>query len=614
MNIWVLPSLVAVAIIAGLTFYVIVRPPPTPLGPSTTATLISVLLFAIGDTATYFSTDYDSRWLATSISYSGVMLVGPSCLLLAHRFTEASGHPTPWTHTKWIYLPMLVMAPLWLGMMTNPIHGQFITLNANTRNEHHWVWHLTTYSSYIWAAASFFIYANLCIKVKSISQRRRILIMILAPAVAVAGNLAYLTPAIAMPFDPTPAAFAGTGVLFFAGIYRVGLFSLNPVAMSAIINQQPNGVVITDLDGTLLHWNDAAEVALRSPLSVAIGNFDAWLSPRLAFNDSNRSLSASELKMIVENLEIDAPTPNFKHLHHEDCWIQVRVDYVLSRHNRKIARNYFIRDISKFVQEENERRRVERKMFQSQKLEGIGLLAGGIAHDFNNLLMAIRGNAELLSADTKLDNKARDRLQVIETVSDRAARLTKKLLMYSGDAIAIKTSCDLSQLVRESSELIRTALLPKQLALSLQLEDNCLIEGDESQLEQVLLNLAINAAEAYEGNTGTVTIRTRILNPTHEDPGRCLHSVQSLDTDFVVLEVIDNGCGMTKDTMDRIADPFYSSKSHGRGLGLSAAMGIVRSHSGAIFVESELGEGTRFCALFPKQYALETVSQTVEYA
>lgn len=609
MNIWVLPSLVAVAIIAGLTLYVLVRPPPAPLGPSTTATLVSVLLFAIGDTATYFSADHNTLWLATSISYSGVMLVGPSCLILAHRFAEACGHTISWAHTKWLYLPILVVAPLWLAMMTNPIHGQFITLNANTRSDHHWVWYLNTYSSYILATASFLIYANLSIKVRSKSQRRRILIMITAPAVTVAGNLAYLTPAIAMPFDPTPAAFAGTGILFLAGIYRVGLFSLNPVAMSAIINQQPNGVVITDLDGTLLHWNDAAEKALHSPLSVSIGNFDAWLSPQIELKDSNRCLSVDSFRDIVGNLEIDAPNPNFKLLHHDSTWIQVRVDNVLSRYNRKIARSYFIRDISKFVQEETERRRVERKMFQSQKLEGIGLLAGGIAHDFNNLLMAIRGNAELLSADGKLDEKARDRLRVIETVSDRAARLTKKLLMYSGDAIAVKKDFDLSQLVKGSSELIRTALLPKQLSLSLDLADDCFIQGDESQLEQVLLNLAINAAESYEGSSGTVTIRTEIANPTHQNPGRCLHSIETVDTDYVVLEVIDNGCGMSPDTMDRIADPFYSSKSHGRGLGLSAAMGIVRSHSGAIYVKSELGEGTSFCVLFPKQYVAQEVLQ-----
>lgn len=612
MNIWVLPSLVAVAILAGLTCYVIIREPPAPLGPSTTATLLSVLLFAIGDTATYFSSAPDSLWLATSISYTGIMLVAPSSWMLAHRFAEACGHPTPWSHTNWVYLPIFVIVPLWLAMITNPLHGQFVSVTPNTRNDYHWMWHLHTYVSYLCAAASCLIYATLSVRVKSKVQRRRIIIMLMAPFVTIAANLAYLTSPVVLPFDPTPASFAGTGILFFIGIYRVGLFSLNPVAMSSIIDHQPNGIVVTDMDGTLIHWNQAANQSLRASLHIDQEYFDAWLSTQLKHEQDDRCLTTNELKEKIENLEIGAPIPQFSLFHHQNLWVKIRVDNILSRKDRKVARSYFIRDTSQSVQQENERLGLERKMFQSQKLEGIGLLAGGIAHDFNNLLMAIRGNAELISAETNLDSKARERLSVIVTVSDRAARLTKKLLMYSGDAPALKTPLDLSQLVRETSELIRTALLPKQLSLSLQLADDCWVEGDQPQLEQVLLNLAINAAEAYAGNSGTVTIQTRTTNSSEASLGHCLHSTHNLDADFVMLQVQDEGCGMSSATVDRIVDPFFSSKGYGRGLGLSAVMGIVRSHNGAVYVQSEVDRGARFCVLLPRQHAVQNAPLKIE--
>ncbi len=253
-----------------------------------------------------------------------------------------------------------------------------------------------------------------------------------------------------------------------------------------------------------------------------------------------------------------------------------------------------------------ERLRIERmnqlfheRLLEAQKLESIGVLAGGIAHDFNNLLTMILGNAHLARADLPPDAPAQPALQQIEQATQRAAELTAQMLAYAGKGRFVSGPVEVTALVEANLRLLQAAL-PVGARLDLDLAGPLpAIEGDPTQLRQVLLVLVTNAGEALPGGKGTVTVRTGV-----EDLDRAYLLGTTLPPSlregrYVYLEVADTGPGITPEVQARMFEPFYSTKFSGRGLGLAAALGITRSHHGSIRVESAPGRGTRMRVLLP---------------
>ena len=247
----------------------------------------------------------------------------------------------------------------------------------------------------------------------------------------------------------------------------------------------------------------------------------------------------------------------------------------------------------------------ERKQFDQQlrhvaKLESLGVLAGGVAHDFNNLLTGILGNASLASEMVAPENPARQMMRDVVEGSERAAQLTRQLLAYAGKGRFVIEPLNLSALVRQISNLIRTSI-PKNVQLRLDVADDLPpISGDASQLQQVVMNLVINGAEAIPAEeAGTVLVRTRVQHVDEAYIRSTVLSEHISPGQYVLLEVHDTGAGMAPDIMDRIFDPFFTTKFTGRGLGLAAVLGIVRSHKGALKVYSTPGQGSTFKTLFP---------------
>ena len=253
-----------------------------------------------------------------------------------------------------------------------------------------------------------------------------------------------------------------------------------------------------------------------------------------------------------------------------------------------------------FVRDITERKRAEEALQQAQKLESLGVLAGGIAHDFNNLLMAILGNADLAVLDLSGESPVRSCIEEIEKAARRAAELTRQMLAYSGRGRFVVKSIDLSQTVKEMTQLLR-ASTSKAITLNLDLQPGLPpIRADAAQVQQVVMNLVTNASEAIdEGQTGIVSISTGILHCTREDLDRAYLKEPLAEGRYVYLEVADTGRGIDKETQSKIFDPFFSTKFTGRGLGLAAVLGIVRSHRGAILVEGEPESGSLFRVLFP---------------
>jgi len=234
------------------------------------------------------------------------------------------------------------------------------------------------------------------------------------------------------------------------------------------------------------------------------------------------------------------------------------------------------------VRDITERKRLEEQLLQSQKMEAVGNLAGGVAHDFNNLLQAMLATVQSLRMRRVEPERLAAELAGLEEHIRRGARLPRQLLIFSRREISTRETVDLNETIRAAGRMLRP-LLRENIAFNLDLpEGRLLLRADRGQIEQVLMNLALNAAEAMPGG-GALNVRT----------GR--------DGDWAWLEVEDTGAGIPTVIKDRIFDPFFTTKPAGRGtgLGLSVVLGIVTSHGGSIAVASEVGAGTRFRIALP---------------
>jgi PAS domain S-box-containing protein len=260
-------------------------------------------------------------------------------------------------------------------------------------------------------------------------------------------------------------------------------------------------------------------------------------------------------------------------------------------------------DITGRRRAEEERSSLQAQLLQVQKLESLGLLAGGIAHDFNNILTVIMGSAATASMVLAEDHPARTDVDNVVAAAERAADLTRQLLAYAGKGRFEVKPIDLSRLTRDMSALVETSISKKvQLRLELATELPT-VEADVAQMQQVIMNLVINAAEAIGEQEGTVRLITGVQQFDAADDSQLYGAEELQPGRYVYIQVCDSGCGMDEQTTQKIFDPFYSTKFTGRGLGLAAVLGIARAHEGAIKVDSTPGEGSCFSLFLPASNA-----------
>jgi len=250
--------------------------------------------------------------------------------------------------------------------------------------------------------------------------------------------------------------------------------------------------------------------------------------------------------------------------------------------------------------ERKQHREIEEQLRHTQRLESLGVLAGGVAHDFNNLLTGILGNVSLVMEEAPRDAHFQPMLQNAMRAAEQAANLTRQMLAYAGKGQFYLEAVNLSAVARDIRALL-LASISKNVDLILDLDDRVpAVEADRGQMQQLLMNFVINGAEAIgPERAGTVLVSTRARRLDYGELRNVFPREDLLPGDYVCLEVRDTGAGMDAETQKKIFDPFFSTKFTGRGLGLSAVMGIVRSHKGGIRVESERGKGSKFTVFLP---------------
>jgi signal transduction histidine kinase/ABC-type amino acid transport substrate-binding protein/ActR/RegA family two-component response regulator len=248
---------------------------------------------------------------------------------------------------------------------------------------------------------------------------------------------------------------------------------------------------------------------------------------------------------------------------------------------------------------EDARQLLERQMQHAQKLESLGVLAGGIAHDFNNLLTAMLGHMNVAQTKLAPESPAMPHLESLERIIHRAADLTRQMLAYSGKGRFVVRSYDLNHVLQEVTHLLEVSI-PKKIALRFDLApDLSSVEADAAQIQQVIMNLVTNAADAIGDREGTIRLSTSTLQLDRAYLDQVFQGQDLAPGSYVALEVSDTGCGMAPEVMERIFEPFFTTKVAGRGLGLSATMGILKGHRAGMRIYSEPGRGTTFKLLFP---------------
>ncbi len=346
-----------------------------------------------------------------------------------------------------------------------------------------------------------------------------------------------------------------------------------------ILESITDGFISFDKDWNINYLNSEAERIFKRPRAELLGK-NYWREfPELLGTDIETQYRHGVAAQAALSFET--------HFADRNAWWEENI-----YPGKDCGLSVYFRDIS-------ERKRMEERSRHSQKLESLGVLAGGVAHDFNNLLTAILGSATLALEELPPAAGAAELLQNIVAASERAAQLTRQMLAYSGRGRFIVEPLDVSAQVHEITALLQ-ATATRNVELVLRLDGSgALIEGDAGQINQLIMNLVINGAEAVGEGGGQVIVSTSVQQLDAEFVHNNMSGDDISPGHYLLLEVHDTGKGMDQATIARIFDPFFTTKFTGRGLGLAAVLGIVRGHKGAIKVYSHPGRGSTFKVFFP---------------
>jgi len=262
-------------------------------------------------------------------------------------------------------------------------------------------------------------------------------------------------------------------------------------------------------------------------------------------------------------------------------------------------------------QAEEEKLLLEQQFQQAQKLESLGVMAGGIAHDFNNILAIIMGSCSLITMDP---NNAKEFIRHIETAAERAAAFCRQMMAYAGKASLARAQVNTWTLVDEMVTMLKITTQQNVVIKADLAADIPFIMGDASQLRQVVMNLIINAAEAISEAEGEIDIKLTKAEIKADQPEKDHLGLIIPAGRYILFEVIDNGCGMDEQIRRKIFEPFYTTKFSGRGLGMSAVLGIIKAHKGALQLESHPGQGTTFRVYLPVQLSNSEQEETHQKA
>jgi len=342
-------------------------------------------------------------------------------------------------------------------------------------------------------------------------------------------------------------------------------------------------MIIRKLDGTIESWNHGAERLYGYSEFEAVGKLThTLLTPQFP----------KPWDEILTEMRTVGSWEGEVRQHTRD-----RRELVVSARIQLINGSDGIAHVLEVNRDITEARRAQVEAFSRQKLESLGTLASGIAHDFNNLLGAVLAQAELAAVALGAGSRPDQELEAIREVAIRGSDIVRQLMIYAGQESDVLEFVDISKTVEEMYGLLKAAISKRAVLVTDLSEHLPAVKARTAQLRQVVMNLVVNASDAIKDTDGVIRVSARRVTLDPKNAGATTEGL--VEGDYVQLEVSDTGSGMSREIQARIFDPFFSTKSAGRGLGLPVIHGIVRNLRGAIRVESEVGKGTIFQILLP---------------
>lgn len=537
------------------------------------------------------------HWLADSVEmklawaqvqYVGIVSAPPLWWTFASEYGGVS-----WARRRTVVLATWIIPFITLALaVTNPLHQAIWTDVSLTPNGgaiyHHgwWFWIAASYNYVLLLGGSVVLARAVR---RSPLYRSQCIALVLAVLIPWIANVLYITGLSPIPgVDPTAPAFALAGVLIAWALFRNRLFDLVPVARDQLIESLSDAVIVLDSDRRLLDMNAAARrLSSDSP---------SWLGQRV-----DRILPfLSGMALDTQASGVTLPV----HVGGEQRWYDLRVMRVGAAAGRFVAWVALLRDVTDQRKAEAEHAAFEKRVQEQQKRESLSVLAGGLAHDFNNLLAGIMGNADLLAMQMSPVSEMGSSVGAILLGAQRAADIVSKMLAYAGERHGASEMVDLDVVMREMLDLLQ-ASVARHCTLNYTGQP-VTIFADPVQVRQVAMNLIINASEAVDESTGVIDVSVGSGTLTAEAIGAMRSTDAVTPGTYAYLEVRDNGQGMDDLTLSKIFTPFFTTKPGGHGLGLAAVQGIVRSHRGALYIETTKGNGCCFRAWFPEGIKPET--------
>ncbi len=362
-----------------------------------------------------------------------------------------------------------------------------------------------------------------------------------------------------------------------------------------LFHQLPIGAAVLSLDQRFLNVNpELCRFLGREREELLRLSLDEVTHP-----DDRRDSQASLERLLAREIEHFTQDRRFLRPDDQMVWGRIWVRLVRDHQGQPLHLLPVIEDIDRLVRIEQSRRELETRLERARRLESLGVMAAGVAHDFNNRLQGVISRLELADLDLPADSPLRENLEQDLAEALRASHISHQMLAYSGRLPYVPSAIRLNALV-EGVLGLATREWPETIRLHRELGDGLpVVGGDPEQVEQALTSLLVNARESLGAAGGQVWVRTGLARPSPAQWRSALPDQERPPGDYVYLEVEDNGPGVEPDRLDRVFEPFYTTKLPGRGLGLSLVLGVARNHRGGVMVDNQPGQGISFRLLLP---------------
>lgn len=586
-------SAVVVGLCAGLIGVALARLPESSIRPSLHAFVASGVAWGVGDLIATSATDMLWKQAGLLLLYAGAIAMPTLWWMVALRWADEERAGLPLRSAAWQRIPQAFVVVMWLAMITNPWHGEFLTPVIGGRNLYQPLWYAMAIPNYLLILGAFAVELDVARRVARPDVRRQAALLISASLVTLLGNALYVSNLVA--FDMMPLVLSVSGALLLVGMAREGLFGVLPVALPVIAEQHPDGLVVVGPDGHVRFANARSD-ALLAPVCLSPGGRFVDVLQHEKLRPASPSLGstlATEPCALLGQAEgmlfrVEAESPR---------WLQLAASPLHGRGGKALG--YCVRITDLTAQKE-----AELHARQTRRLDSVADLARTLSGEFQGAFALVQANADLMRDDPASGRPFDRRLTRIMEAARYGSELAQQLQLYTGSVSTSRVLLELSEVVEESCDLIECDLPQSVSLLFAPCEQLLPVHVDAIQLRHCIYNLLTNAIESMGQRSGEIHVSTGV---GFIDPARMelVWGVDESAADFAFVRIADEAGGMDSETEERAFEPFFSTRGKDRGNGLSTVLGIARAHGALVEMQNDEGRGCAFTLYFPLERAIE---------